>query len=49
MGKAKVNGDAGFLDRRDRGMAVRTGTGEGGTEEKADGEISREDWHGPRM
>jgi hypothetical protein len=51
MGEGEVDADADALERREEGMEVevRMGTGEGGMEENAEGEIPDEESHGPRM
>jgi hypothetical protein len=55
MGEGEVDEDADVLERKEGGveveveMEVRMGTGEGGMEENAEGEISEEERHRPRM
>jgi hypothetical protein len=51
VGKGEVDDDADVLERREGGVEVevRMGTGEGGMEENAEGEVPEEERHRPRM
>jgi hypothetical protein len=49
--EGEIDADADVLERREGGVEVevRMGTGEGGMEENAEGEIHEEERHRPRM
>jgi hypothetical protein len=49
--RCEVDADAGVLEKRKGGMEVevRMGTGEGGMEENAEGEVPEEERRRPRM
>jgi hypothetical protein len=49
MGEGEIDEDADVMERREGGMGVRMGTGEGGMEENVEGEIPGEEKHRPRM
>jgi hypothetical protein len=47
MGAGEIDVDAHVLERREEGVEVRMGTGEGGIEENAEGELPEADRHRP--
>jgi hypothetical protein len=49
VGEGEVDQDADVMERREGGLEVRVGNGEGGMEDNAEGEIPGEKTHRPRI